>query len=417
MTTNLTGFTIAATYPQLLHIDGGPDAAEKTVYSGTGTPTVLKLSTVTASIENIQFNGNTITTLDVNGNLVLSPNGTGAVAIANILVTGGQITGITDLAIAEGGTGASDAAGARTNLGLGSMALQNSGAVNITGGTISGITLGGSYTGITLVSSVTVTGVTAVNGGNLQLSGNSLISTNTDGNITLQPNGVGVVIIGTMNLSAQTFLGTQVNANINITPNGTGAVVVPTLLATTVDTNVAAAGVTLAGTTLAADGTDADISINITPKGTGSVVISKADINGGTVDAATVGAATPAAVTGTDVKATGALGYATGAGGTVTQITSKSTGVTLNKLSGTITTHNENMGSNSVKNFVVTNSLVEAGDVPVVCMKSGGTLGEYLVGVDAVAAGSFNVQIYNQGTGALAEALVLNFVVIKGVAA
>jgi hypothetical protein len=34
--------------------------------------------------------------------------------------------------------------------------------------------------------------------------------------------------------------------------------------------------VTLAGTTLAADGTDADISINITPKGTGAVALADA---------------------------------------------------------------------------------------------------------------------------------------------
>jgi len=42
-----------------------------------------------------------------------------------------------------------------------------------------------------------------------------------------------------------------------------------TVNATTFDTDVAAAGVTLSGTTLAADGTDAAININITPKGAG----------------------------------------------------------------------------------------------------------------------------------------------------
>jgi len=56
----------------------------------------------------------------------------------------------------------------------------------------------------------------------------------------------------------------------------------------TFDTNVAAAGVTLTGVTLSADGTDTNIPINITPKGTGSVVMSKVDINGGTGDFDTV---------------------------------------------------------------------------------------------------------------------------------
>jgi len=62
-------------------------------------------------------------------------------AIANTSITGGTVVGLSSpIAVTDGGTGASTAAGARTNLGLGTIATQDANNVTITGGSVSGIT-------------------------------------------------------------------------------------------------------------------------------------------------------------------------------------------------------------------------------------------------------------------------------------
>jgi hypothetical protein len=117
------------------------------------------------------------------------------------------------------------------------------------------------------------------------------------------------------------------------------------------------------------------------------------------------------------IHATEGIGYATGAGGAVTQATSKATGVTLNKACGQITTATDALAAGAEVTFIVTNSAVAATDAIVANHASGGTVGAYSVSVSAVAAGSFRITITNLSGGSLSEALVINFAVIKGVAA
>lgn len=315
MPINLTGNTIASTYDQLLHVDDGPTATAKIVYSGTGVATALKIATTHIEVDNVRIDGNIISTLDTNGNLILAPNGTGSVAMVKVAVTGGTISGITDLALADGGTGASTASDARTNLGLGTMATQNSGAVAITGGTLSGVTITGSFSGLTLVESVTLA------------------------------------------------------------------------------TSAAAAGVNLNGNTLAADGTDTNIDINITPKGTGQTLSS------------------------------GKMGYPAGTGGTVTQGTSRTTGVTLNKITGEIVLFAVGIAGHEADEFVLTNSTIAVNDVIMLCIKNGGSLTAgtrkyYVTQVHTVAAGSCTISVGNLDNGAItSESPTLQFVVLKGAVA
>jgi hypothetical protein len=112
-----------------------------------------------------------------------------------------------------------------------------------------------------------------------------------------------------------------------------------------------------------------------------------------------------------------AVGYSTGTGGTVTQVTDKSTGVTLNKRCGQITMNNAALAAAAEVSFTLTNSVIAATDVVMVSIASGATAGAYSVQCDATAAGSCRISVGNRNAGSLGEAIVLNFVVIKSVAA
>jgi hypothetical protein len=116
------------------------------------------------------------------------------------------------------------------------------------------------------------------------------------------------------------------------------------------------------------------------------------------------------------ISATGKIGYATGSGGTVTQATSKSTAVTLNKTNGQITLNAAALASDTTVSFTLNNSLIENGDILVLNHISGGTIGSYLLNASS-SANLANIYVRNISTGSLSEAIVIAYAVIKSVTA
>ena len=113
----------------------------------------------------------------------------------------------------------------------------------------------------------------------------------------------------------------------------------------------------------------------------------------------------------------GGLGYGTGAGGTVTQATSKTTAVTLNKPAGRITMHNAALAAGASVVFVVNNTSVTQNDVVVLNgIWTAVNPTSYRIEIDRItSSGSFHVRVTNITGGSLSEALAINFAVIKGV--
>jgi hypothetical protein len=139
------------------------------------------------------------------------------------------------------------------------------------------------------------------------------------------------------------------------------------------------------------------------------VAYSDQDIDGGTI-----GATIPATVVGTTVYATTEIGYTAAAQGAVTQLTDKSTAVTLNKSAGQITMNAANLATVTTVSFTLNNSTIGTKDTMVVCIASGATTGAYLVYVSNLTAGAATISLRNFTAGTLGEAVVINFAIIHG---
>jgi len=106
----------------------------------------------------------------------------------------------------------------------------------------------------------------------------------------------------------------------------------------------------------------------------------------------------------------GVLGYSVAGQGAVTQATSKSTAVTLNKSAGRITMNNAALATATNATFTLNNNLISANDTVILTISGGQTTpGSYNVFANALAAGTVSITLRNISGGSLSEAIIINF--------
>lgn len=107
------------------------------------------------------------------------------------------------------------------------------------------------------------------------------------------------------------------------------------------------------------------------------------------------------------------LGYTTDAQGTVTQATSKSTAVTLNKSAGVITMNNASLATATNATFTLNNSFISSNDTVILTISGGqATPGSYNVFANSLSTGSVSITLRNISGGTLSEAVTVNFALI-----
>ena len=187
------------------------DMIFKTMSSGGAAAERLKLNGSGATIGNINVNGNTIISTDTNGNIALTPNGTGEVDISKVDIDAGAIDGAV--------IGAnSAAAGTFTTLSastLGAALDANNQAItniDVNSGAIDGVTIG------------TNSAVTDLRVDNIKIDGNTISSTDSNGNVTIDPNGTGNVAIGNFTFDADQSVGSGQDNMVLTYDNGGGTI-------------------------------------------------------------------------------------------------------------------------------------------------------------------------------------------------
>lgn len=325
-------------------------------------------------------------------------------------------------------TGFGISANANPNTGV--LELHNTGVTSIVAGTniivsqangnVTISSVGGNGNGGGTVTSIGVlSGTLSISGSPIVSSGNITVELPTIANVAgsyVYP-AVSVDVYGRITSIANgASVGTV--TSVAVSP-GAGISVTGSPITSTGTITVTNTGVTRisAGSGISVSGSNGNVTVSaIPPSGivTSVGVSSNALVIGGSpvTGAGVISVDLPNTITTGNILAnsTGGLGYTTGAGGTIPQTSSRTSGVTINKLTGAITLVSA-AGSASYQTFTVTNSTVAATDVVVVNQKSG--TDKYIISVTAVAAGSFDITFATTG-GTTTEQPVFSFAVLKG---
>jgi hypothetical protein len=114
----------------------------------------------------------------------------------------------------------------------------------------------------------------------------------------------------------------------------------------------------------------------------------------------------------TSNSATAGVGYSAGAGGTVTQLTNKSTAVTLNTITGEITMSDATLGGDATVSFTLTNSAIANTDVIVLNQVSDANIGKYSFN-GKCNTGNAEISVHNMTNNNRSDEIVIRYAVIK----
>ena len=394
------------------------------------TTTSTTLNATTGNVTTIS--GTTATYTNVNA---------GTTTSATINATAGNVTTLTAPTINAGTTTSATinaTAGNVTTLGATNF---SSGNLQVTGGFVDNVHVGAN---VAATGNFTTLDAESLDVDNITINGNDITSTDTNGDINITPDGTGSVVIdglnypqadgsanqviktdgsgqlsfatvltdivadttpqlgGNLDVNGQSIVSVS-NGDINITPNGTGDVVVSTIEVSDLTDN----RVVIAGTAGALED-DANLTYNGTTLATNGLSATTADINGGTIDGTTIGGASAAAGTFTDLSATNAaltggyvdnvhVGANTAATGSFTSLDATTADIDGGTIDATVI-------GGTTPAAVTTSSLVATtADI------NGGTVDGTNIGVSSQGSGAFTT-LSASGTSTVAQvdATVLN---------